>query len=72
MPPEMKGVYSSSVKSIGYDDVNRSLYVLWESGKTSIYGNVPPDVAFRAENAWSVGKFIREEVQGNYAHRYAG
>lgn len=68
--PEMRDVYSTSVNSVGYDEEAGSLYVTWENGRTSVYSGVPPDVARKAENAWSVGKFIREEVVGRYGHKY--
>ena len=63
-------VHSSSVETVGYDANTQELHVVWKSGKTSIYSNVPQSVARSASTAWSPGKFLKEEVQPNYAHRY--
>jgi len=70
MPPVMRGVFSSHVRRIGHDAQTGELHVQWDSGKTSVYSGVPPDVADRVQNAWSVGKALREEVKNAYPHRY--
>lgn len=66
--PEMKSVFSSHVESVGYRD--GTLFVTWLSGKTSSYKGVPPDVAEKAANNWSVGEFIRNEIKPNFPHEY--
>lgn len=70
VPPVMKHVYSGMVDSVGYDAEAGALYVMWNSGKKSIYEGVPPDVARSTMNAWSVGKALREGVISNFEHRY--
>ena len=66
--PDLREVTSSNVDAVGYD--NGTLFVRWKSGKLSSYSGVPPDVAERAANSWSVGTFVRESVIGRYEHRY--
>jgi hypothetical protein len=67
-----RDVHSKSVFKIGYDIDTEELWVQWRrGGRTSIYSDVPPDVANQAATAWSVGKFLDENVKKTYPHRYA-
>lgn len=68
--PEMKDVYSSHVDSIGYDEQTQELHVRWDSGRTSIYSNVPKALAERTMNAWSVGKTLIQDIKPHFPHRY--
>jgi hypothetical protein len=68
----MQSVYSSHVSRIGYDGDEHELIVEWDTGRTSVYSGVPPDVADEAMNSWSVGKFLNDSVKKRYEHRYAG
>ena len=66
-----KAVHSDSVLKIGYDVDTSELFVTWRrGGRTSIYSDVPPEVANQAATAWSVGKFLDENVKRTYNHRY--
>jgi len=67
----MRSVYSSHIATIGYDEDARELHVKWDRGKTSIYSEVPPDIAHLVMNAKSVGEALNEHVKvPNLPHRY--
>lgn len=67
----MRQVFSSSVAEIGYDADRKTLLVQWgRTGKVSAYQGVPADLADEVMNAPSVGQALREQIQGNYAHKY--
>jgi hypothetical protein len=68
----MVSVFSSHVSEVNYDAETSELYVTWDSGKTSVYAGVPPDVADGAQTSWSVGEFLHREVKPKYSHRYLG
>jgi hypothetical protein len=54
-------VLSSRVTRVGYDDKDSKLYVEWSrSGRTSVYHDVPPDVANDFTKTWSVGVAVNE------------
>ncbi len=66
-----KDVHSEVVERIGYDAETQELHVKWRrGGRVSIYDDVPADVASQASTAWSVGKFLEENVKRSYPHRY--
>lgn len=71
MPPDLRDVYSSHVAQIGHDPDTGELHVVWDTGKTSIYSGVPADVADGVMKSWSIGTALREQVKGQYDHRYA-
>lgn len=67
----MKEVYSSAVAAIGYDEATRELHVQWaRGGRTSVYYDVPPEVAERVANAPSIGSALRQGIQEAYKHGY--
>lgn len=68
----MREVFSSHVNRIGYDAETGDLLVEWDSGKTSAYAGVSPQVADDVATNWSVGSALTEQVKGRYAHRYVG
>ncbi len=67
---DMKPVTSTNVAAIGYDAAARELTVQWQSGKTSVYESVPPNVASDVQNAPSVGRAVHSLLKGTYQHRY--
>lgn len=69
--PAMTSVYSSNVQSIGYDPDTQELHVTWTSGKTSVYTGVPAKLADEIPKSWSVGKAVKEQIVGQYPHKYA-
>lgn len=71
MPAVMKDVFSSDIKSIGYDHEKSALIVVWlRSGRVSMYSDVPPKVAEDVIRSWSVGSAVRTEIKPFYAHKY--
>lgn len=67
----MHPVYSSGVTAIGHDSETNEMHVTWNTGRTSVYQDVPPEIAEQARNSWSVGKFLRESVRDKFQHRYS-
>jgi hypothetical protein len=70
MPPPMRSVFSSHVDRIGHDVQTGDLYVQWDSGKTSVYSGVPPDLAEDVSTSWSVGSALTTRIKGAFPHRY--
>ena len=66
----MQDVFSSHVSQIGHDADTGDLIVKWDTGKTSAYAGVPPDLAQSVMKSWSVGKALTESVKGRFEHRY--
>ena len=72
MPPQMKPVFSQSVREIGHDAATGELHVTWVNGRRSVYSGVPAELAEQASKAWSVGKFVHEKIKPVHEHRYHG
>jgi hypothetical protein len=53
-------VLSSRVQRVGYDEDNSKLHVLWARGRTSVYHDVPADVADEFTKSWSVGGRVND------------
>jgi hypothetical protein len=70
MPPTMRHIHSSHVKQVGHDSDTGDLHVVWDSGRTSVFENVPADLADRVGKSHSVGKALTDEVKGKFTHRY--
>ena len=68
--PPMRDVFSSHVSRVGYSADTQELYVTWDTGKTSVYSGVPPDVANQTMNSWSVGSALTSDIKANFPHRY--
>jgi len=70
---EWRGVYSKSVKRVGYNHPAAELYVEWlRTGRISIYGPKFPFEKFdQLSKTVSVGSMMREEIQPKFNHRYA-
>jgi hypothetical protein len=66
-----RSVFSTMVQEIAYDDSTQEMAVTWNNGRTSIYSDVPEDVALGVANAPSVGQAMNSEIKPNYDHRYA-
>jgi KTSC domain-containing protein len=71
-PLNWKNIYSSHIDRIAYDPVAQELHVTWDTGKHSIYGNVPPAKASAVMNSASVGTALHTKIkrQLNHPHRY--
>lgn len=70
MPPPMREVFSSNVARIGHDMATGELFVQWAGGKTSVYSDVPPELAEDIAQSWSVGQALNQRVKPHYKHRY--
>ena len=62
---EMRPVASSNVTAVGYDAATETLRIDFNSG-TYDYSNVPEDVYEGLVTAASVGRFIAQNIRGNY------
>jgi len=65
-----RSVFSTMVQEIAYDSDSQEMSVTWNSGRTSVYSDVPEDVALGVANAPSVGQAMNQEIKPNYGHRY--
>lgn len=71
----MRSVVSSNIDKIGYDDMTRTLIVLFKGKSgTYVYDDVPPEIdeelrAIEAEGA-SIGKFFQASIRNHFpSHR---
>ena len=72
MPPlDWQSVYSSHIDGIAYDVGTQELHVKYQTGKTAIYQDVPPDKAGQVATAPSIGTALHDLVRGQHQHRYA-
>lgn len=67
--PEMRGVWSSYVASIGYDAATNELHVEYKNGKTTVYDAVPADVAGQVLTSMSIGEALHGLVRNRYPYR---
>lgn len=65
----MHPVDSSMMQAIGYDEATRTLHILFNSGKTYEYADVPTDVFADFLAADSKGVFFRSEIDECYDYR---
>jgi hypothetical protein len=65
---EIIPVTSSNIKGIGYDKSSSTLFVVFHSGGTYQYFNVPEHLYLAFINADSKGKFLHQHVK--YQYRY--
>jgi len=59
-------VESSMIHAVGYDRKTRTLEVVFNSGKTYCYEDVPPKVYKELMAADSKGRYMRAEIIGMY------
>jgi hypothetical protein len=62
-------VSSSTVSEVGYDEDSRILEVLFHSGSTYQYFDVPPQIYAELVQTGSIGHYLHSNIKGNY--RYA-
>jgi KTSC domain len=68
--PQMMPVSSANLSAIGYDRAEEKLFIQWKDGRTSVYEQVPSQVATDFATAQSYGKKFNEIIKGRYPHRY--
>jgi hypothetical protein len=66
--PEMQGVSSSNIASIGYDAENRTVYVQFLNGSTYVYKGVPEHEFENLRTAPSVGSYLNRNYKDVYPY----
>lgn len=66
-----KDVFSSNVRSVGYDPETQDLIVTFKTGSSYIYSGVPEELAVSLAMAPSVGQMLNSEIKPNYGFRRA-
>ena len=61
-------VESSNIEAIGYDEEDESLYVRFNSKTQYVYYNVPDEEHQEFLDADSKGKFLNENIKGQYEY----
>jgi hypothetical protein len=64
--PKLNPVKSSTIKAIGYDEVNRHLYIEFHSGTIYKYYNVYPQEFNGLITAYSIGGYYNEWIKRSY------
>ena len=59
-------VSSSAISSVGYDRKEKTLELEFSSGGVYDYYEVPPEVYAELLSAESKGRFISEQIRGQY------
>ena len=62
--PSMRPVFSSHIDSIGYDEEAGELHVAFQTGRTAVYSEVPPNVARDILTAPSIGQALHRQIRG--------
>ena len=67
-----QAVSSSTVSEVGYDEGSRTLEVLFASGITYQYFDVPPQIHAELMQTGSIGQYLNANIKGNFrnAHRH--
>jgi hypothetical protein len=65
--PAMPAVKSSMIRFLSYDARERALQIIFTSGKTYIYLDVPRKVYDAFLKADSKGEFFNEEIRDQYS-----
>ena len=63
----MPAVDSSMIRFVRYDPRGRALHIIFTSGKTYIYMDVPREVYDALLKADSKGEFFNEEIRDQYS-----
>ena len=66
---QLHDVDSSMMNAIGYDEASKTLIIVFNSGKTYEYANVPAEVFQDFLAADSKGVFFRSEIDECYDYR---
>ena len=65
---EMVKVLSSQIAELGYDDVQKTLYVEFKKGGRYSYRDVPKEVYDEFLNAESIGAYFFKNIKGKYEY----
>jgi len=67
---EMIPVSSSTLQAIGYDEINKVLYVLFNRGSLYCYQDVPIAEFYGLQNASSKGTYLNANIKiGPYSYQ---
>jgi hypothetical protein len=69
---DMIKVNSSNVKEIGYDGINKTLYIEFLNNSLYIYNGVPINKFEGLKNAPSVGSYLNRNIKDSYSYRRIG
>ena len=67
----MPKVDSSMMTEVEYDKAARELVIMFTSGKTYVYGDVPPDVYRGLLKAASKGSYFLDNIKDAYPYAQA-
>lgn len=65
-----KPVFSSHVKSVGFNPDTAEIEITWANGRVSAYGPADEGTALAGANSPSIGEWLHNEIKPNYNHRY--
>lgn len=68
---DYRGVKSSNVDKVGYDEATKTLGVVFKNGGAYHYADVPKSVYDALLAADSVGAYIHAHVKGRFSHSKA-
>ncbi len=63
---DRKKVSSSSIRSVGYDERNRTLEVEFSDGRINQYSGVPAEVHRRLISAPSIVSYFRDNLEESF------
>ena len=66
---KLQPVESSMIKAVGYDETTSTLEVVFNSGKTYLYSEVPNNVYLELMESDSKGSYMRDCVIDCYAYQ---
>lgn len=66
---QLHDVDSSMMNAVGYDESSKTLMIVFNSGKTYEYADVPAEVFAALLAADSKGQFFHDELDGLYSYR---
>jgi len=65
-------VESSTIATVGYDEEQRIMEIVFSDGRVYHYLEVPPERALSLLRAESKGRFLNSEIKPNFGYRAVG
>jgi hypothetical protein len=65
-------VQSSSIASVGYDEEQQILEIVFHDGRVYHYLEVPPERVLSLLRAESKGRFLNSDIKPNFQYRAVG
>jgi hypothetical protein len=65
-------VQSSHIATVGYDEEQQILEIVFTDGRVYHYLEVPPERALSLLRAESKGRFLNSEIKPNFGYRAVG